>query len=130
MRGQRCISPAHASGHFFFTGLSNNRIQENIIMFSLKNKMSTNVTFPQLMQWPCFLVSGFLNTKYKNLIIFSLKKKNHQSIHVYDIGWIIIRFADVKKNWCTCANFFFIIRRFILIFPLHLLFVSMPASIY
>lgn len=52
------------------------------------------------------LVSGFLNTKYKNLIIFSLKKKNHQSIHVYDIGWIIIRFADVKKIDVLAPIFF------------------------
>lgn len=27
-------------------------------------------------------------------------------IYVYDIGWIIIRFVDVK-NWCICVNFFF-----------------------
>lgn len=43
------------------------------------------------------LVLGFFNIKYKNLIIFFLKKKNYQLIYVYDIGWIIIRFVDVKK---------------------------------
>lgn len=34
----------------------------------------------------------FLLQKYKNLM-FSLK--NLQPIHVYDVGWIIIRFADI-----------------------------------
>lgn len=61
-------------------------------MFSLENVDQRHFSPTHAVTIFFFISRFLLITKYKNLM-FSLK--NLQPIHVYDVGWIIIRFADI-----------------------------------